>query len=130
MRRVCRVLCYARSRSYHQPRARDETLLKAAIARLAEGWPTYGYRRITALLHRAQIQVNRKHGARLMREMSVQRKGSARRPRTPDRTHPYPRYPNLVQGLTITRPEHVWGGDMTSVRVHKEFVYLAVLMDV
>jgi putative transposase len=35
-----------------------------------------------------------------------------------------------VQGLPIVRPDHVWVGDITYIRLQKEFVYLAVLMDV
>jgi putative transposase len=104
--------------------------LKAAVERLAGEWPTYGYRRITALLHREQVQVNRKHVARLMREMGVQGQRPTRRPRTTYSDHGYPRYPNLVQGLTIVRPDHVWVGDMTYVRWREEFVYVAVVMDV
>lgn len=129
VRRVCRVLHYARSSYYHQPRLQEETRLKAAITRLAEAWPTYGYRRITALLHRAQVQVNRKHVARLMRETGLQRQRPARRPRTTDSAHPYLRCPNLVQHLEITHPDHVWVGDITYVRLQQECVYLAVLMD-
>ena len=130
VRRVCRVLHYARSRYYHQPRSRDEAPLKAAIVRLAEAWPTYGYRRITALLHREQVQVNHKHVARLMREMGLQRQRPTCRPRTTNSAHPYPRYPNLVRTLEIMHPDHVWVGDITYIRLHKEFVYLAVLLDV
>src|SRR5262249_28789431 len=74
--------------------------------------------------------VNRKHVARLMREMGLQGQPPARRPRTTDSDHAYPRYPNLVHGLTILRPDHVWVRDITDVRLHDEFVYLAVLMDV
>ena len=76
------MLGYARSRYYYQPRPRDEATLQAAIERLAEAWPTYGYRRITALLRREDFQVNRKHVARLMREMGLQGQRPARRPRT------------------------------------------------
>jgi putative transposase len=74
--------------------------------------------------------INPKHVARLMREMGLQGQRPARHPRTTQSNHAYPRYPNLVQGLTIVRPNQVWVGDMTDVRLHREFVYLAVLMDV
>jgi putative transposase len=130
VRQVCRVLAYARSRHYYQPRACVETTLQAAIVRLAEAWPTYGYRRITALLRREDFQVNRKHVARLMREMGLQGQRPRRRPRTTHSDHAYPRYPNLVQGLTVVRPEQVWVGDITYVRLRDEFVYLAVIMDI
>jgi putative transposase len=130
VRQVCRALEYARSRHYYRPRTRAEAPLRAAIVRLAEAWPTYGYRRITALLRREGLQVNRKHVARLMREMRLQGQRRRRRPRTTHSGHAYPRYPNLVQGLTVGRPDQVWVGDITYVRLRDEFVYLAVLMDV
>ncbi len=44
--------------------------------------------------------------------------------------HPYGRYPNLVQGLAIVRPDQVWCGDITYIRLQREFIYLAVLMDI
>jgi putative transposase len=130
IRHICRVLGAARSSYYHRVQPRDETPLRAAIERLAGEWPTYGYRRITALLRREDFQVNHKRVARLMREMGLQGQRPARRPRTTQSTHVYPRYPNLVQELAIIRPDHVWVADLTYVRVHHEFVYLAVLMDV
>ena len=54
----------------------------------------------------------------------------SRPPRTTDSGHAYPRFPNLVEGLKATRPDQVWVADITYVRLRKEFVYLAVLMDV
>jgi len=54
--------------------------------------------------------------------MSLQRSGPARCPRTTESADPYPRYPKLVQGLTLVRPEHVWVGDITDIRVPKECV--------
>src|SRR5205823_4065935 len=56
-------------------------------------------------------------------------KAPLRRPRTTDSNHPFPRYPNLVEGLEVTHPDQVWVADITYVRLRKEFVYLAVLMD-
>jgi putative transposase len=105
-------------------------MLHAAIVRLAEAWPTYGYRRVTALRQREGWQVNRKHGARLMREMGLQGQAPARHVRTTQSAHPYPRYRHLVQGWTMVRPDQVWVGDITDVRLRHEFVSLAVLMDV
>ena len=38
--------------------------------------------------------------------------------------------PNLVEDLKVTAPDQVWVADITYIRLRKEFVYLAVLMDV
>jgi putative transposase len=130
VRQVCRVLGAPRSSYYYQPRPCDEASLKAAIERLAGEWPTYGYRRLTALLRREGVQVNHKHVLRLMRAMGLQGQRPARHPRTTCSHHGYPRYQNLVQGLPIVRPDQVWVADITYVRLPEAFVYLAVLMDV
>jgi putative transposase len=65
-----------------------------------------------------------------MRAMGLQGQRPTRRPRTTDSDHGYLRYPNLVPGFTIVRPEHVWVGDITYGRLREEFVSLAVLMAV
>ena len=49
---------------------------------------------------------------------------------TTNSDHPYPRYPNLVADLAIKEPDAVWVADITYVRLQREFVCLAVLMDV
>jgi transposase InsO family protein len=76
------------------------------------------------------MTVNRKRVQRLMRELGLQQPQKRRKFRTTDSQHPYPRYPNLVQDLEVTFPEHVWASDITYVRLQGEFVFLAVVMDV
>ena len=128
---VCQVLDYPRSQVYYQlqPPAED-TELKGKILTLAGQHPTYGYRRITALLKRQGYQVNHKRVARLMRDLGVVGKSRVKRKRTTNSQHDFQRYPNRVRNLAIDHPEQVWVGDITYIRLQQEFVYLAVLMDV
>ena len=100
------------------------------LSQLAGAWPTYGYRRLTVMLRRAGLKVNAKRVRRLMHELGICGEAPKRTPRTTDSCHPYPRFPNLVEGLEAERPEQVWVADITYIRLRKEFVYLAVLMDV
>ncbi len=65
-----------------------------------------------------------------MHELEIVGKAPQRKPRTTDSGHAFPRYPNLVEGLDVTRPDQVWVADITYIRLNKEFVYLAVLMDI
>ena len=65
-----------------------------------------------------------------MHELGIAGEAPERKPRTTDSGHAYPRYPNLVEGLEVTRPDQVWVADITYIRLRKEFVYLAVIMDV
>lgn len=110
---------------------RADAELQAHIERIAEQWPTYGYRRVTVQLRREGAgAVNGKRVRRLMGELGLAGQAPPRRCRTTNSDHSYPRYPNLVRGLAITAPDQVWVADITYVRVRCDFVYLAVLMDV
>ena len=53
-----------------------------------------------------------------------------KRRRTTNSNHAFKRYPNLVMNVVMERPDQVWVGDITYIRLQQEFVYLAVLMDV
>ena len=128
---VCDVLECARSSYYHRPTEQpEEAELKEAIKAVAAEWPTYGYRRITAQLRRQDRLVNHKRVQRLMRLMGIQAKTKRKKRRTTNSEHDFPRYPNLVLGLEIVRPEQVWVSDITYVCLRYDFVYLAVIMDV
>ena len=130
---ICDVIGYSRSRYYYQARVQKETeeeRLKKAISDVAGRYPTYGYRRIATQLQREGWTVNHKRVSRLMRELGLLAKRKIRRKRTTNSVHGYKRYSNLVKGLSVERPEQVWVGDITYIRLRDEFVYLAVLMDV
>lgn len=127
---VSNVLSVSRSMLYYQPQPVDDERLKAAIRAVAGQFPTYGYRRVTAELGRRKLKANRKRVARLMGEMGLAAKLKRKTRRTTNSAHSFPRYANLVQDLSISRPNQVWVADITYVRLKRDFVYLAVIMDV
>lgn len=126
---LCAVVDLARSTLYYQAQPADDLALRSALEQIALEFPRYGYRRMTAELQRRGWVVNHKHVLRLMREehLLVQVRRFCR---TPFSEHPYGRYPNLIKHLTIARPDQVWCGDITYIRLRQEFVYLAVLLDI
>lgn len=89
----------------------------------------YGYRRITAELHRRGRRVNHKRVLRLMREDSL----LAVQPRafkvTTDSDHDLEIYLNLSSRMKLTGINQLWVADITYIRLKSEFVYLAVLLD-
>lgn len=127
---ICEVLGLARSSFYHPARGDANAGLRLRLHDLAAQYPTYGYRRLTALLHREDWEVNHKRVQRLMAEMGLQGCVKRRQRRTTDSRHAYWRYPNLVAGLQATYPDQVWVADITYIALQEEFVYLAVIMDV
>ena len=131
-RLICRLLDFPRCRLYRAAASPpgDEADLRTALQRLAGEWPTYGYRRLTALLRREGRAVNGKRVRRLMTELGIHGLPPVRRKRTTDSNHGFPRWPNLVEGLEVVRPDQVWVADITYIRLRRDFVYLAVIMDV
>jgi transposase InsO family protein len=128
---VCQTLGLARSSYYRTPASVPEAqTAKAALEQVAAEWPTYGYRRLTVQLARDGHPINSKRVRRLMGELGLQAQKPRKKTATTDSRHSFPRYPNLVASLAIERPDQVWVGDITYIRLRTGFVYLAVLMDV
>lgn len=127
---LCTLVDLPRSSFYYCARARDDTALEEQIRQVLGQWPTYGVRRVTHQLARAYPRVNVKRVRRVMRQMGVTRKNKRKKRRTTQSDHAFPRYPNLVQGLTVVRPDQVWVADITYIQLERECVYLAILMDV
>jgi putative transposase len=127
---ICAVLDLSRSTFYHTAAAAENGDLGVALLDLAGQYPTYGYRRLTALLKRTGWRVNRKRIQRIMAEMGLQRPLKRRKTRTTNSQHDFTRYPNRVSDRKPSRPDEVWVADITYVRLARDFVYLAVIMDV
>ena len=115
IRLVCRLLGVPRSSVYYapQPALDGEAMLKTTLLDLAGEWPTYGYRRLTAMMRRLDWPVNAKRVRRWMNELGIHGAPPTRTTRTTNSNHAFPRYPNLVQDLEITRPDQVWVADIT-----------------
>lgn len=103
--------------------------LRDHIQRIALDWPQYGYRRITAELHRQGVEVNHKRVLRLMREDNLLCLRKRRFISTTDSRHSLTTYPNLVPDLTLSSINQLWVSDITYIRLLREFVYLAVILD-
>lgn len=129
---ACDLLELSPSTYYYRPVQSDESEFEAAIEEIAGQFPIYGTRRVTNQLRRFpyRLRVNRKRVRRIMAEKELLRPVKRRKRRTTDSQHPYPRYPNLVKELEIVHPDQVWVSDITYIRLHQEYVYLAIIMDV
>lgn len=126
---LCDVMNVPASTYYYQSHADSELELRAAMEAVAVQYPRYGSRRITAQLCREGWQVNRKHLQRLMQEENLLVE-VRRYCQTTNSEHGYGRYPNLIKQLEIVHPDQVWCADLTYIRLPKQFVYLAVILDI
>jgi putative transposase len=110
--------------------AEEELEVRSAIQKIAiEHGRRYGYRRVAAELRRQGMQVNRKRVARIMREDNL----LAIQPRafvvTTDSDHELEVYLNLAGRMKLTGINQLWVADITYIRLQREFVYLAVILD-
>jgi len=125
----------ARSSFYYKPRAKSpenmkvEADLRDRIEAICLEFPRYGYRRVTQQLRREERQVNHKKVLRLMRESDLLCRVKRRRVKTTNSRHRFPRYPNLIKGMRISRLNQVWLSDITYIRIQTGFVYLAAILD-
>jgi putative transposase len=129
---LCDLLGLSRSSYYYRPSAQRWEKLKYAVETIAVEFVTYGSRRMTKELRRPpyHIVVNRKRIQRMMRKMGLLRTQKRCKRSTTDSRHGFRRYPNLVADLEVIHPDQVWVSDITYIRLRRDFVYLAVIMDV
>lgn len=131
----CRLAAIARS-SYYRHRvsspqevnpAREK--LRQEIQRICEEPSSGGYRRVTRELHRRGYRANHKRVLALMRQENLTCRQHRRWIHTTDSDHRLPVYPNVARDVVLSGPNQLWVGDITYIRLGREFVYLAVLLD-
>jgi putative transposase len=103
--------------------------LRDAIQRIAVEWPSYGGPRITAALRRQGWMVNPKRVYRLLREDNLLCLRKRKFLVTTDSNHKRQVYPNLARRIALTGINQLWVADITYIRLEREFVYLAVVID-
>jgi transposase InsO family protein len=104
--------------------------VRACIQEIALGHHRrYGYRRIAAELRRRGLQVNHKRVVRLMREDNLLAIRQRRFIVTTDSQHDLEVYLNLAKRMKLRAVNQLWIADLTYIRLHSEFVYLAVILD-
>jgi len=129
VRLLCRVLGLSASSYYYEPTGSDDLSVLVEIEAILAEFPFYGYRRVAVELHRRGYAVNRKRVLRLLRENDLLRP-LRRRECTTHSERGLGRYPNLLKGLTVVRPDQVWCADITYIQLRRQVAYLAVIIDV
>ncbi len=120
----------SRSTYYYKPKGKPSNMdFAEKIEEIALDFPSYGYRRITAQLHRQKLKVNHKRVLRLMRDKNLLCRASKAFKATTDSSHGLRKYPNLIDDLVPYRIDQLWHADITYIRIATSFVYLAALID-
>jgi len=132
--RMCQLAGGSRGGFYRSLQARDpveeDLEIRSAIHTIVlDHKRRYGYRRVTRELRRGGLLANHKRVLRLMREdnlLAVQPKAFVV---TTDSKHELEVHLNLASRRKLTGVNQLWVADITYLRLHREFVYLAVILD-
>jgi putative transposase len=123
------LLGVSRSSLYYHPvdPTPEEIALKHRIDAIFTAHPFYGSRRITAELRRDAFLVNRKAVQRHMQEMGIVAIGPKPHLSKPASDHRV--FPYLLGGIVASAPNHIWGIDLTYIRLAKGWMYLVAILD-
>ncbi len=131
-----KLLGISRASLYYSPRPIDsETLdLLNKVDKIHTDWPVYGARKIAEQLkidHKKEygetLIIGRKRVRSLMEEMGIE--AIYPKPNLSFNNKPHPIFPYLLSGVKIIRPNHVWGADITYIRLRGSFCYLVAFLD-
>jgi len=123
------LLSLSRSSLYYTPRppSEREVAIKHRIDAIYTDAPFYGARKIAATLREEGTGVSRKTVRAYMREMGLEAvypKPNLSAPNLENRVYPY-----LLRGLKSAYPNHIWGIDITYIRLLRGWMYLVAILD-
>jgi len=123
------LLGLSRASLYYRPvpPSAEEIAIKHRIDEIYTRYPFYGSRRITAQLCREEILINRKAVQRHMQQMGIA--GICPGPNLSKRNAAHQVYPYLLRQITAAYPNHIWGIDITYIRLTAGWMYLVAILD-
>jgi putative transposase len=108
------------------PPSERELAIKRRIDEIYTACPFYGSRKIAFLL-RPEFGVSRPTVQAYMREMGIF--AVVPGPNTSQSAPEHQIYPYLLRNVTAQRPNHIWGIDITYIRLAQGWLYLTAVLD-
>jgi len=106
-----------------------EVALRDAVQRIALAHRDHGYHRITALVQRAGFVVGEEKVRRILKTDNLLAVRRRKFVVTTDSNHRFRVHPNLAESMELTAVNQLWVADITYIRLQREFVFLAIVLD-
>lgn len=125
----CELLGLNRTSLYYKPVPISQEKIKIynRIDEIFTEDPSFGGRTIGTILRREGFAISDPTVRKYMREMGLQVIYPG--PNLSKAAHDSLIYPYLLRNVIISYPNHVWGTDITYIRMKKGFLYLVAYMD-
>jgi putative transposase len=123
------LLSLNRTSLYYKPVSPStrEIEIKHAIDEIYTENPSFGSRTLTTLLKRKGHKICRATVASYMREMGIW--AIFPKQNLSIRNSEHKVYPYLLRNITASYPNHIWGTDITYIRLQKGWLYLVAYID-
>ncbi len=123
------LLSVSRSSLYYVPCTPPEWEVRAKhrIDEIYTEHPFYGSRRMLVTLREDGFEIGRDAVRTFMREMGIEAIYPKRDLSKPNPEHKI--YPYLLRGVTSSYPNHIWGIDITYIRMRHSWMYLVAILD-
>jgi putative transposase len=126
--RQAELLDISRSSIYYKPKVSDSDIpIMHRIDEIFTKSPFYGSRRVCVALTSYDLCICRDHVRRLMHLMGLE--AIYPKKNTSKANKQRRKYPYLLRNITAGHPNHIWGTDITYIRLENGFCYLVVHLD-
>ena len=124
----CNLLSFNRSSYYMKDKVKsDDYKLISDIEQIYEDKPFYGYRKILLDLNNLGHDIGKKKLIRIRRELNLRTIYPSKKTTLIDKEHK--KYPYLLLGVEINKPNKVWSTDITYIKLKGNYVYFVGIID-
>ena len=131
VKRQCELLELPRSSFYSRPvmpvKPKTDQPLEEALINIHAAYPFYGYRKVMHELRRYGIFASQWKVRATRNHLGI--RAIYPGPNTSAANKEHEKYPYLLAGLDIERPNQVWATDITYIRADAGFMYLVAIVD-
>ena len=125
----CELLSLNRTSIYYKKRAISATKLDIlnAMDEIFTENPVYGARKIRVELMKLGFSISRPTVADYMKILGLE--AIYPKPKTSTKNPNHKIYPYLLKNIKASYPNHIWGTDITYIRMQGSFMYLVAFLD-
>ena len=135
---LCRLFGVSRQSFYQywknqSLQSHEQHIVLDLVRRVRKDHPVIGTRKLHTMIKQEleshHIKIGRDKLYDLLAETGLLLRKRRRRVRTTYSNHRFRKYPNLIVGLTLRRPNQVWVSDITYWRSKDKFWYISLITD-